>query len=148
MAMGAWGGFSAKIKKVVDCVLHSRAPQASAGEGEHAERLAEQHLIKHGARILARNARYKGGEIDLIALHAGCVIFVEVRLRKGDDFGGAAASITPAKQRRIVLAAKHWLQGAGRGYRSHPCRFDAMLLDTLDGMQLEWLQAAFCEQVR
>ncbi|WP_371929807.1 YraN family protein [Uliginosibacterium sp. 31-16] len=111
--------------------------------GARAERLAEQHLIAHGAKILARNTRYKGGEIDLIAEHAGHIVFVEVRLRKNSDFGGAAASITPAKQHRIVLAARHWLQGAGSAYSRRPCRFDAVLLDALDDKRAEWLQAAF-----
>ncbi|GAB2902058.1 YraN family protein [Uliginosibacterium flavum] len=146
--MGKWG---ARFRKMLDCVLQSRAPQASAStqaEGARAERLAEQHLVKHGARILSRNARYKGGEIDLIGLHQGSVIFVEVRLRKDQSFGGAAASITPTKQRRIILAARLWLQGEGRAYRQHPCRFDAVLLDALDEQRVEWLQAAFPEQVR
>ena len=134
-----------KIRKVLDCVLPGGMPQASPGnvpEGARAERLAEAHLTHHGAKILARNARCKGGEIDLIALHEGCVLFVEVRLRKRDDFGGAAASITAAKQRRIILTAQHWLQSSGQAFCCHPCRFDAMVLNALDG-RVEWLKSAF-----
>lgn len=144
--MSVWGDWSAKFRKVADCVLRSRAGQASPAmlpEGVRAERLAEQHLIAHGAKILARNARCKSGEIDLIAEHAGHIVFVEVRLRQNGDFGGAATSITPVKQRRIALAAQFWLQGAGRNYQNRPCRFDAVLLDALDGKRAEWLQAAF-----
>lgn len=136
---------------MLDCVLQSRAPQASAStqaEGARAERLAEAHLVRQGVRILSRNARYKGGEIDLIGLHQGSIVFVEVRLRKDHSFGGAAASITPTKQRRIILAARLWLQTDGRRYQQHPCRFDAVLLDELDELRVEWLQAAFSEQVR
>lgn len=141
--MGSWGE---RIRKVLDCVLARRVPQASAAiltAGARAERLAEAYLVAHGARILARNARCQGGEIDLIALHAGSLVFVEVRLRQRKDFGGAAASITSAKQRRITRAAGYWLQGSGRAYRRHPCRFDAILLDGLDARRIEWRQAAF-----
>ncbi|MDO6387461.1 YraN family protein [Uliginosibacterium sp. 31-12] len=130
----------AGFRKVLDCLLRRHALQ---GSGVQAERLAEAYLVARGARILARNVRCKGGEIDLIAEHAGHIAFVEVRLRRHRDFGGAAASITPTKQRRIVLAAKYWLQGTGRVYRQRPCRFDAVLLNELDAHAPEWIQAAF-----
>ncbi|MBS1207878.1 MAG: putative endonuclease [Proteobacteria bacterium] len=141
--MGNWVG---KIRKVLDCVLPGGMPQASQGkatEGARAERLAEQHLTARGVKILARNVRCKGGEIDLIALYEGCVLFIEVRLRKRSDFGGAASSITRAKQRRIVLTAQHWLQGPGRAFRGHPCRFDAITFNALDRDHIEWLPSAF-----
>jgi putative endonuclease len=67
----------------------------------------------------------------------GTVVFVEVRQRSRSDFGGAAASIGPTKQRRIVLAARHYLM---RWRRMPPSRFDVVLLD---GAGPVWLQAAF-----
>lgn len=94
-------------------------------------------------RILARNVRYKGGEIDLIAEHANAIVFIEVRMRRHADFGGAAGSITPTKQRRIILASRMWLAGEGRAYANRSCRFDAILLDGLSAEKIEWLQAAF-----
>lgn len=141
--MSSWCDWSARCRKVLDCLLRRPAPQAQPSRGLRAEMIAECRLRAQGARILARNARYRGGEIDLIAEHEGCIAFVEVRLRSHADYGGAAASITIAKQRRIVLAARHWLQEAGRAHRHKPCRFDAMLLDSLETGRVEWLKAAF-----
>lgn len=133
----AWG------RKVLDCLPWRGRPQAALAAGARAERLAEATLRRHGARILARNARYRGGEIDLIAEHEGYIAFVEVRLRTNGGYGSAADSITLAKQRRIVLAARHWLQEAGHAHRHRSCRFDAVLLDRLDPPRIEWLKAAF-----
>lgn len=133
---------------MLDCVLRRGAGQGSSAPWQAAERRAEAHLREQGLRILARNFRCKGGEIDLIAEHAGSIVFVEVRLRSHADFGGTAASITPAKQRRVIRAAHFWLQGAGRNWRARPCRFDAVLLKDLAGEQIEWLQAAFSLELR
>lgn len=118
---------------------------ASVGnrDGDRAEQLAADFLKKQGLRILARNVRCKGGEIDIVAEHAGSIVFVEVRLRGDTRFGGAATSITATKQARVVLAARHWLADAGRAHTRKPCRFDAVLLDALDEAGIEWLQAAF-----
>lgn len=116
---------------------------AAQARGSQAEALAAEHLAAHGVRILARNVRCRGGEVDLIGQERDTVVFVEVRLRGNPRFGGAAASITPAKQRRVVLAAQWWLGGEGRRYARHPCRFDAVLLETLDARGIVWLKAAF-----
>lgn len=107
--------------------------------GAAAEELAARHLLAKGAAILARNYRVRGGEIDLIVRHGRELAFVEVRLRTRSDYGGAAASITPAKQRRLILAAQHYLQQHGE----QPCRFDCILLDALDADAIEWVQGTF-----
>lgn len=107
--------------------------------GAQAERLAAAHLEARGLKILARNYRVRGGEVDLICAEGATLVFVEVRLRSNQRFGGAAASIVRGKQRRIILAAQHYL--AGR--RPPPCRFDAVLLDGLDAASIEWLKGAF-----
>jgi putative endonuclease len=103
--------------------------------GAAAEALALRFLRAHGLRIVARNYRCRGGEIDLIAQDGSTLVFVEVRLRRGSAFGGAAASITAAKRRRLSLAARHYL---GRLGREPPCRFDAILLDDLAPERIEW----------
>ena len=123
-------------------VKGSPLPRPSAAKaGSAAENLAAEFLSRHGLRVLARNWRVRGGEIDLICEENGCLVFVEVRLRGSAGYGGAAASITPAKQRRIVLAARHYLAGKPE----QPCRFDAVLLDGLDERRLEWIRNAFLE---
>lgn len=107
--------------------------------GAAAEELAARHLLARGLRIIERNYRIRGGEIDLIARDDRELVFVEVRLRTRADFGGAAASITPTKQRRLILAAQHYLQEHGE----QDCRFDCVLLNALDANAIEWVQGAF-----
>jgi putative endonuclease len=105
--------------------------------GAAAEAMAADYLEACGLVIVARNYRCRSGEIDLIARDRDTLVFVEVRLRRDSAFGGAAASITAAKRRRIALAAQHYLAGIGR---EPPCRFDAILLDALDAKRIEWLR--------
>lgn len=106
------------------------------GRGQEAEERAARHLARHGLTILARNYRCRGGEIDLVCREGETLVFVEVRQRTQDRYGGAAASLTPTKRRRLVLAARHYLAG-----KAWPvCRFDAVLLD---GGTIEWIRNAF-----
>ncbi len=102
--------------------------------GEASERLAADYLAAHGLKLLARNYRCRGGEIDLILRDGADLVFVEVRERASGGFGGAAASITATKQARIRLAAQHYLLRHGLDL---PCRFDAVLIQ---GGRLEWLR--------
>lgn len=81
----------------------------------------------------------KGGEIDLICLDGTTLVFVEVRLRTHGGYGGAGASITATKKRRLVLAARHYLQHHGE----RDCRFDCVLLSALQEDALEWVRNAF-----
>jgi putative endonuclease len=104
--------------------------------GDAAEDAAARMLAARGLRIIERNFRVKGGEIDLVCRDGATTVFVEVRLRRRQDYGGAAASITAAKQARLILAARHWLARHGET----PCRFDAVLSD---GENLEWIRDAF-----
>ena len=118
-------------------------PTPAQARGAAAEALAAEHLAAHGLRVIARNVRCRGGEVDLVCLDRSHVVFVEVRLRRNGRFGGAAESITAAKQRRVLIAAQWWLGGAGRRFRDAPCRFDAVLLDALDPARVTWLPGAF-----
>jgi putative endonuclease len=114
--------------------------------GDDAERLAEDFLGKQGLKLVERNYRCRFGEVDLVMQHGATLVFVEVRLRKhggrhgGNDFGGAAASITAGKQRRLIAAAQHYLAGRKE---LPPCRFDAVLLNQLSEEGIEWIQDAF-----
>ena len=109
--------------------------------GDAAEDEALQYLQAQGLRLVMRNYRTPGrggGEIDLIMRDRdGTEVFVEVRARQGSGHGGAAASISPVKRRRIVLAARHYLM---RLPVMPPCRFDVVVIDA---GAIEWLRAAF-----
>ena len=93
--------------------------------------------MRGGLEIVARNYRTRFGEIDLIARDGETLVFVEVRLRSSDRFGGAAASVDGHKRARIISAAQHFLSRLGR---NPPCRFDVV---TLDGGSPTWIRAAF-----
>jgi len=116
-------------------------PATTKAAGDAAEDRALAHLLARGLKLVARNYRTPGrggGEIDLVMRDpAGTLVFVEVRERRGSRFGGAAASIGAVKQRRIVLAARHFLLRLGR---PPPCRFDVV---SIEAGAIEWLQAAF-----
>lgn len=134
-----------KVRKLVDSLLGRGPRQVApvADEGAQAEQLAADFLRAIGAQILARNVRCRGGEIDLIVLVSGTLVFVEVRKRRRSDYGGAAASISERKQLRIVLASRYWLAGPGKMHAWRPCRYDAILLDRLSGSAIKWVQDAF-----
>ena len=105
--------------------------------GAAAEEQAARFLERHGLDIVARNYRTRFGEIDLVAREGATLVFVEVRMRSSEGFGGAAGSIGPRKQARIVAAARQFLARIGR---EPPCRFDVV---TLDGDTPKWLRGAF-----
>lgn len=108
--------------------------------GPAAEKLAVEFLLRNGLTLIESNFRSRHGEIDLIMRDGDTLVFAEVRLRSHSAFGGAAGSITAAKQNKIVRTAQFYLQQT----RSRaPCRFDAVLLDSLDAKRVEWIQNAF-----
>jgi len=109
--------------------------------GDEAEGEALRYLQRQGMELVQRNYRTPGrggGEIDLIMQDTdGTLVFVEVRSRSATGHGGAAASISGSKQRRIVFAARHFLMQLRE---LPPCRFDVVLLEVAG---LLWLKAAF-----
>lgn len=115
-----------------------------AERGRSGEEAALAHLSGAGLRLLERNYRVaagpgaRAGEVDLIMqARDGTLVFVEVRARADASHGGAAASVTAAKQRRLVYAAQHYLL---RHPTPPPCRFDVV---AIEGDTLSWLQGAF-----
>jgi putative endonuclease len=112
--------------------------------GQQAEDQALAWLQAQGLRLESRNYRVahgpsaRGGEIDLVMRDRdGTLVFVEVRARRDGRHGGAAASITPAKQRALTFVAQHYL---ARLRVLPACRFDVV---AIDGGQVTWLRAAF-----
>ena len=104
--------------------------------GDAAEERALQFLKTQGLTLLQRNFRCRGGEIDLIMQEHQTLVFVEVRQRSSGSHGGALASVTPQKQKRLLLAAQIYLQR----FQSAPaCRFDVV---AYDGQQRQWVKNA------
>ncbi|MCB1974193.1 MAG: YraN family protein [Burkholderiaceae bacterium] len=116
--------------------------KTTRARGDAAEDLAWAHLRAQakGLQLLARNYRTPGrggGEIDLIVQEPdGTVVFVEVRSRSNSAYGGAGASVSATKQRRIIFAARHYLL---RWVAPPPCRFDVVLVED----SVDWIKAAF-----
>lgn len=100
-------------------------------------------LKERGLRICEQNYTRKTGEIDIIALDNGTLIFVEVRFRASTQYGYAFQTVNKAKQKRIMNTAKLYLQG-NKHFQQCACRFDIISASLYNGdLTLEWLQHAF-----
>ncbi len=95
--------------------------------GQRGERLAERYLTGHGLTILERNYRCPAGEADLIARDGDTLVFVEVRTRRGQDYGTPEESITPRKQAHLLAVAQTYL--AGHGLNDIPWRIDVIAVE-------------------
>lgn len=111
--------------------------------GLEAENLAATFLTNHSLKIVSQNYHCKFGEIDLIMKDAKTLVFIEVRLRTNSKFGDAGASITPQKQRKLILTAQYFLQEHAQQYGNYACRFDAVLMNNLDVKEIAWIRNAF-----
>jgi putative endonuclease len=111
--------------------------------GTRGEQAALEYLTARRLRLIARNYRCRSGEIDLVMLDGGTLALIEVRYRSGLQFGGAAASVTWHKQRRIISAARHLLL-TQRELRRYPARFDVVAVSkAAGGDRIEWIRGAF-----
>jgi putative endonuclease len=111
--------------------------------GLEAEKLAATFLANHGLMLVTQNYHCRFGEIDLIMMDAKTLVFIEVKLRSNNQFGGAAASITSQKQQKMILTAQHYLQQHVKNQSQMACRFDAVLMHKADLNSIEWIRNAF-----
>jgi putative endonuclease len=119
-------------------------PTPRQQRGRRAEQLAAEFLAAQGLEILARNYRRRLGELDIIARSADVLVIAEVRMRSTELFGGAAASVGQAKQRRIIRAAAQLLQQR-RDLARLAVRFDVLVVSGLEASapRIEWIRHAF-----
>lgn len=114
------------------------SPDSTTVAGREAEDLACRHLESRGLRLLERNYRCRAGELDLVMRERDQLVFVEVRYRSHRGYGSAVESVDARKQRRLIDAARHYLQRHG----THAaCRFDVVGIDAAG--RVEWLRDAF-----
>jgi putative endonuclease len=92
--------------------------------GVEAEEESCRLLRGLGYRIVSRNWRIRSGEIDIVARDGDVLVFVEVKARSGDGFGGPEAAVGPAKRRRMIAAAKAFVSRTGCDL---PARFDVVV---------------------
>ena len=111
--------------------------------GSAGEKIARKFLSREGLVFLAANYRCRCGEIDLIMLEKDCLVFIEVRYRRSNAFGGALASVTADKQIRLGRTASHFLQHH-RTLQDHSVRFDVVALSGRGrNLKIDWRQNAF-----
>ena len=117
---------------------HRRTLAQQVGDAGESDALA--FLAARGLRPLARNVRFKGGELDLVMLDGETLVFVEVRRRGRVDFGDALDSVDARKVRKLVLAARLYLQREPR-HAHRDCRFDVVGFD--GPAEPRWVRGAF-----
>jgi putative endonuclease len=113
-------------------------------KGLRFEDRARGYLQAHGLLLLHSNYRCRFGEIDLIMRDGDTLCFIEVKFRKSLLFGGAAASISAAKQRKIIKTALFYIS-AHKQLANQATRFDALLIQRQadHSNQINWIQNAF-----
>jgi putative endonuclease len=111
--------------------------------GQAGESAAEEYLRRKGYRILARNVRSSLGELDLVAEDDRVLVFVEVKARRTDAFGGAIHAVHHRKQEKLIQLAAQYL--ARHHIKDRLCRFDVVLLQGSNAVapQIEHIQNAF-----
>ncbi|MEQ8857355.1 MAG: YraN family protein [Pseudomonadales bacterium] len=114
----------------------------TASTGAWAEAEAAAYLQRQGLRLLARNFRCRVGELDLVMSDGATLVFIEVRSRSSDRFGTALESVTPAKQRRLLAAARAFLSRHRHGDAT--CRFDVISVTKRHySPDFHWVKNAF-----
>ena len=110
--------------------------------GNLAEKLAYRFLKKQGLKLIQKNYLCRYGEIDLVMQDGEYLVFVEVRYRKSNLFGGALASVDNHKQRKLRYTAEHYLNHYKK--IDTPCRFDILCINgNLVSPKIDWIQNAF-----
>ena len=109
--------------------------------GKLGEDRAALYLSRRGYKILERNFRTPAGEIDLIALHEGEVVFVEGKTRTDGSFGPPELAVNPAKQRRMLKAALSYIKA--KKFHQVPCRFDVVAINGATEQEVELIRNAF-----
>ena len=117
----------------------SRKLSSRQKSGNAAERQACDYLKAQGLVLLDNNFATRAGEVDLIMRDGETLVFIEVRYRKNKDFGGAAASVTPQKQQRIIKASLAYQQ---QHAPQSSMRFDVVAIEG-DNSNLNWIKSAF-----
>ncbi|WP_296900416.1 YraN family protein [Thiohalocapsa sp.] len=106
--------------------------------GARYETQARRYLEAQGLTYIAANVSCRQGELDLVMRDGGTLVFIEVRYRASERFGGAAASVDRRKQARLLAAAGYYLS---RHPTDLPCRFDVVAMDA-NGIT-QWIRHAF-----
>lgn len=107
--------------------------------GQRAEQLAHDFLQQRGLKLITRNYRFSGGEIDLVMQDGQTTVFVEVRARQSTSFVDPVETIGPKKVQRLILAGQRYLQDT-RFAATPAYRFDVLLIrGSIESAEIEWI---------
>ena len=109
--------------------------------GKEGEDRAARFLAKQGYKILERNYSTPQGEIDLIALHRGEIVFVEVKTRTNEAYGAPELAVNPRKQMRMIKAALGYIKY--KKLHQVPCRFDVVAISAATAKEIDLIENAF-----
>ena len=112
--------------------------------GKVTEEFAKQYLVQQGLVFIDNNVHCRQGEIDLVMQEGQTFVFVEVKYRKNNHFGGAISAVSQAKQHKIKHCVAFFLHKTNLNEYNTPCRFDVIALDgDINQPQVTWLKNAF-----
>lgn len=112
--------------------------------GQATEAFAQQYLMQHGLDFVDKNVHCRQGEIDLVMKDQHTFVFVEVKFRKNNHFGGAIGAVSQTKQNKIKHCVAFFLHKAKLNEYNTPCRFDVIALEgDINQPQVTWLKNAF-----
>ena len=118
--------------------------QNTVSTGKATEQFAAEYLTKQGLVLQSNNFHNRGGEIDLIMTDQEIWVFIEVKYRRNNNFGGAISAISIPKQKKIRQCATYYLHKAGLNEYNTPCRFDVIALQgEISNPKVNWLKNAF-----
>ncbi|MEO5702606.1 MAG: YraN family protein [Gammaproteobacteria bacterium] len=123
--------------------MNSALQPPPISRGQQAEEFACRYLQAHGLQLVECNYRCSHGEIDLVMQDGQSTVFVEVRYRRSQRFGGGIESVDYHKQSRLIATALHYLQHNKKAARQ-PSRFDVIAMEPgLQQDQVQWIKDAF-----
>jgi len=112
--------------------------------GKLTEKLAADYLVLQNLTLIEQNFHSKYGEIDIIMKEAETYLFIEVKYRKNNNYGGGLMAVSYKKQEKIRLCAKFYLQQKQLNEYNTPCRFDIVILEgDIQKPKINWLKNAF-----
>ncbi|MEW6981216.1 YraN family protein [Colwelliaceae bacterium 6471] len=118
--------------------------QTTKDIGQCTEKIAENYLLSQGLSSNGNNFTSRHGEIDLIMTEQNTLVFIEVKYRKNDNFGGPLAAVSALKQQKIKKCAAFYLQQQGLNEYNTSCRFDVVALTgDIKQPHINWLKNAF-----
>jgi putative endonuclease len=127
-------------------MLFSNKPlkKTTREQGNQTEAFAAQYLVSQGLHIVDKNIHCRQGEIDLVMKDGNTYVFVEVKYRKNNDFGGAIAAVSYQKQQKIRHCVTFYLHKLGLNEYNTPCRCDVIALTgNIQQPEITWLKNAF-----